>query len=111
MQAVHQELQHCPFCEEYQWVVSENYCCYCVHYALFTIDEGVNIWRQLHRIFEKARLELKQRQRSQQADATSNPAQILNKIFEEGMLELSTFKQSNGSFKSQQFSIKVITNS
>lgn len=80
-------------------------------HALFTIDEGISISRQLHQIFEKARLELEQRQRSQQADATSNPAQILNKIFEEGMLELSTFKQSNGSFKSQQFSIKVITNS
>lgn len=79
-------------------------------HALFTIDEGISISRQLHQIFEKARLEL-ERQRSQQADATSNPAQILNKIFEEGMLELSTFKQSNGSFKSQQFSIKVITNS
>lgn len=80
-------------------------------HALFTIDEGISISRQLHQIFEKARLELEQRQRSQQADATSNPAQILNKIFEEGMLELSTFKQSNGSFKSQQFSAKVITNS
>lgn len=70
-------------------------------HALFTIDEGISISRQLHQIFEKARL----------ADATSNPSQILNKIFEEGMLELSTFKQSNGSFKSQQFSIKVITSS
>lgn len=56
MQAVYHELKHRPFCEEYQWVVSEQYCCYYVHYACLIYD------RRRYQHFETTASDLRESQ-------------------------------------------------